>query len=109
MFVDGTTDFEMTRGDSETIGVKLKNYELKAGDTVYLTVRKRPKSEDVVFQKVVTEFDNGRGAINIEPEDTSDQPWGVYYYDIEIRFSNGVVKTFVKPSIFHLLWEVTRP
>ena len=60
MFVDGTTDFEMTRGDSETIGVKLKNYELKAGDTVYLTVRKRPKSEDVVFQKVVTEFDNGR-------------------------------------------------
>lgn len=108
MFVDGTTDFEMTRGDNESIKVSLKNYQLSNGDVVRLTVRKSPRSQEITLQKVVTEFDdNGKAIIKIAPEDTADLPWGMYFYDIEITFKTGIKKTFVRPSMFRILWEVT--
>lgn len=93
----------MTRGDSETITVKMKTsdggiYPFVEGDIVELTVRKKPLG-DIVLHKTVTEFEeDGSAIIAIDPVDTSSAEFGKYMYDIQWTNAGGGVKTIVKPT-----------
>lgn len=104
MKVNGT-DIYMTRGDSESIGVKLSGYMLTEGDKVELTVR-RSVGNSAVIHKTVTEFSDNTAIISISPEDTQRLPFGKYIYDIQITYG-GSVKTIVTPSAFEIGEEVT--
>lgn len=113
MIVDGEI-LTMTRGDSESITVKMKNpdgtvHPFVEGDVIELTVRKKPLS-GVAFHKIVAEFDeDGSAIIPIVPTDTSSLEFGKYIYDIQWTNSNGDVKTIVKPvkNNFIITEEVT--
>lgn len=99
------TDIYMTRGDSESIGVKLNGYTLIAGDKVELTVRRSIGSREVIH-KTVTEFSDNSVIIPIMPDDTERLSFGKYVYDIQLTYG-GSVKTIVTPSVFEIGEEVT--
>lgn len=99
------TDLFMTRGDSESIGVKLNGYTLQDGDKVEFTVR-RSVGSGAVIHKTVTEFSENAAIIPILPEDTERLQFGKYVYDIQLTYG-GSVKTIVTPSSFEIGEEVT--
>ena len=85
----------LTRGDSAEVSIDLtteggEKYELGAGDTLTLTVRKEPTATSaVIFAKYVT----GAGAVTITPEDTQDAEVGQYSADIQLTTADGEVHT----------------
>lgn len=111
------TEISMVRGDTEILKVSITKdgvqQDLVPGDTVYLSVRKNPKSSTYSFQKVVTTFIEGKAYIRIDPEDTKTLSAGEYVYDVQVTFAPAtehdipVVKTLVWPSIFIIEQEVT--
>lgn len=102
----------MTKGDSETIKITVKNsagvaVPLVDGDTVYLTVKTSTGETDKILQKVVTSFIDGEAIITIQPSDTKDLTVRAYVYDVQVTTSLGNVKTIITPSTFMLEAEVT--
>lgn len=105
------TNIYMTRGDSETITVSLRQegaeIPLVEGDTIYFTVKTNSQTEDKVIQKVVTTFDDGKAIISILPEDTKYLPFTTFVYDVQLTRADGSVITIIKPSEFVVEEEVT--
>lgn len=105
-------DISMIRGDTEGIivSVKTKDGELKPlveGDTIYFTVKKSIRTDEILLQKVITTFYDGKAHININPSDTKGLGYGTYTYDVQWTSSTGKVKTIVPPSDFKICGEVT--
>lgn len=105
-------NIRMIRGDSEGILVHVttEDGELKPlveGDTIYFTVKKSIYTEEILLQKVITTFDDGKAHINIGPIDTKEWNYGTYTYDVQWTSSTGRVKTIVPPSVFEVCGEVT--
>lgn len=104
--IDETTNMiRITRGDTGQFKIDLMNidgsiYELKAEDLVQFTVKKSPSETAVLIQK--TGLD-----IEIEPKDTSNLKYGIYYYDIQVTFADGRVNTVIDPAEFIITEEVT--
>ena len=91
----------MTRGDSESLTVRKEidgeAAEFETGETVTLTVRDGADGE-IVFQKVVTEFDGeGAAVIPIETEDTAGAEFGTYAYDVQFADAAGKIQTVIPP------------
>ena len=106
------TNLAMTRGDSEWLWVRITDREgnyvpFVAGDTVYFTVKDNSHTETIRFQKIITEFIEGKAYITIDPIDTKSMEYGRYSYDVQITFANGTVKTVIRPAVFEILDEVT--
>lgn len=97
----------MTRGDSESITVSVKDRGLIDGDKIELTVRTSPTAPNRILHKVVTEFEDGKAIIRLYPEDTARKPFGVYWYDVQLTMADGSVYTIIKPHNFTLAEEVT--
>lgn len=105
-------DISMIRGDTESLRVSVKEQYgdkifLSSGDTIYFTVKKNSKEEEVLIQKVVEVFDNGEAVISIDPEDTKQLEFRTYYYDIQLNRTNGDVKTVISASKFKIESEIT--
>lgn len=103
---------EMIRGDTEGIIVSVKTKDgedkpLTEGDIIYFTVKKSIHTDEILLQKTITTFDDGKAHINISPSDTKDLAYGLYVYDIQMNSSAGAVKTIVPPSVFEVGGEVT--
>lgn len=107
------TEIYMIRGDTEVIRVSMHDIEgqpvaMESGDTIYLTIKTSPYTNEKVLQKIVTEFSgDGEALINIDPADTKSHEPQSYYYDVQLTKADGTVKTIINPSKFHLLPEVT--
>ena len=103
--VGGKVNIAMTRGDSESITVAC-SMPFADGDTVYFTLRQDAESE-IVLQKAITEFFDGKAVIPLLPEDTEPLDFGNYLYDIQVTRADGAVTTLIVPSRFRLNEEVT--
>ena len=108
-----TDDVAMTRGDSESLTVR-KMVDGAAtswvpGEIITLTIRTYAEGE-IVFQRVVTEFDDGGAAvIAINPEDTEDLAFGRYVYDIQCTTTDGTVTTLIPRTPGNLPgWTITQ-
>lgn len=102
----------MIRGDSETITVSCADeYRNKInfahGDKVYFTVKQSILNEEILIQKIVTEFQDGDAVINIVPDDTKKLAFKGYVYDIQLNRADGSVTTIIPPSSFVIEGEVT--
>ena len=60
-----------------------------------------------MFQKVITQFEDGNANIEITPNDTKDIPFKTYVYDIQLNRVDGTVNTIIPPSNFTIGGEVT--
>lgn len=105
MRVTGTNIY-MTRGDTESIGVKVSGYALKEGDFVEFTIRRSIDSPVQLHKKTSEIMPGNLFVIPILSEDTEYLQFGNYVYDIQATLS-GSVKTIVPPSRFTIGEEVT--
>lgn len=109
LIIDGST-IRLTRGDSAAIQCRVytpdgDDYTLEPGDVMIFTLRKHAKgaSDDgYLLRKTFV-----GGEINLEPADTARLAYGQYFYDIELRLTNGSVNTVVPFSAFIIEKEVT--
>lgn len=111
MNTDGT-NLEMIRGDTEVLVVSCTNSEgdpidFEAGDRIYFTVKEDTTTEIIIFQKIITEFTDGKAIITILPEDTKSLEFKNYMYDIQLTKADGTVTTIVPVSFFTIRGEVT--
>lgn len=100
------TPIRFTRGDKRTFVVGVKQRPLATGDTVTMTVRRYVNSPDILMQKVVTEFVEGKAHLYVKNADTKDIPFGNYIYDIQVTEPDGEPVTIFKGD-FILTWEAT--
>lgn len=108
MVIDNADNVAMTRGDSESLTVRKVGGTWVSGEAITLTIRTSAVGE-IVFQKVVTEFDEeGAAVIPINPEDTEDLDFGRYAYDVQYE-NNGTVKTLIPRTPGNLPgWTITQ-
>lgn len=113
MRIDGT-NLSMIRGDSESITVSCKDGDTGAQivlennlDTIYFTVKLNTAVSTYIFQKRITEFDQGSAIIEIDHADTKGLPYKVYKYDIQWIDRFGKITTIIPPSLFAVEPEVT--
>ena len=108
LYVEGDGVIRLTRGDTARFTVSIKNdlddseYEMKPDDVLTMTVRKKPKSNEIVFQRV----SYGSPSFHIRPEDTNGNKFGEYCYDVQLK-TNDDVYTIIEPTEFEILPEVT--
>jgi len=97
------TNLTMIQGDSETLIVTRKGTDglivvFNDGDTIHFTVKTELLTDEIVLQKIVTAFPEGKAYIELEPEDTGSIIPQRYFYDIQLTTASGRVLTLVKPS-----------
>lgn len=105
--IDGKNKIKLTKGDTATMLVEVKDlegkqYVIKPTDTITLTVRKTPNS-DVAFRKEATE----EHFIIINHSDTTNLDSGLYVYDLQLITKDGYVYTIIPFSYFEIASEVT--
>ena len=106
MKVNGT-NLAMTRGDTDSIVVSCPDRLFTEGDELIFTVKKSALTANILIQKKVTQFDEGKAVFEILPADTQKMYSGAYKYDIQLTTADGTVTTIIKPSLFTLEGEVT--
>lgn len=115
--VSGKT-IKLTRGDTLCLKVNIMKdgepYEVQADDVVRFALKrnkiKADKSgysdEEPLILKELTLNDDNDLMLTLDPEDTKQLPFDTYVYDIEIKFSDGAVDTFIDKAAFKLTEEV---
>lgn len=103
-------EISITRGDSGYISFDLKNklgqnYALSARDVIKCQVRDQVDG-NLLFEGRI-ERDGDDITWHIYPEDTKDLSIDTYYWDAEVRLSNGDIYSFVPVSKFIILPEIT--
>ena len=85
----------MVKGDTLAFNVQIfdQDGEPMTVDSAYMTCKKRPASNDKVFQKSlgngITQQD-GLMIVRVAPEDTSETDAGEYFYDFQIGYRGDV-------------------
>lgn len=84
----------ITRGNTATINITLTEdgepYELREGDKLILSVKRRYPFNDMVLEKITT-----TGSFEFAVIDTYELAFGVYDYDITFYGVNGSVDTVI--------------
>lgn len=96
MFEAKNGQIKITKGDSGSLRVCLEmtngeTYEMNSGDTLTLTVKRKPGAEKLV------EIVSTNNILKFNPSDTKDLDIGAYCFDIELKTSDDVF-TVVGPD-----------
>ena len=90
-------DAEMVIGDTGSFSFTPKingDKFLSDGDTVYFTIRKLI-DKSIILQKVITDFEDGKCEIVIDPDDTKNLDEDNYIYDLKLIRSDGTVDSLI--------------
>ena len=101
--IDANQNIYHTRGDTGSLMLTLQDEDGEeiTGYTAVLSVKKRYKDDDYLFQAPVE-----NGTVTISHDMTQSLPFGDYVYDIEVTTAEGEVQT-IGPAEYHLLADVT--
>lgn len=98
-------DITLTRGDTYPFKFQRRDIEgnviTEAPASIYFTVKRNWKTEDVIFQKSAADMTldpDGTWHCVIEPVDTEELKYGTYVYDIEVT-TGTYVQTISKGSL----------
>lgn len=106
----------IVRGDSRVLRIDVLDengaaYNPAPLDTITMTVRKGSHRGEIVIQKETGDADvaviSGGWQITIQPEDTEELSYTLYFYDIEVTLEDGYKQTVIPYSSFNLVREVT--
>ena len=118
--IDGTT-ITLTRGDSLLVkiiinlkdenNVIIGEYTPDPDDEISFALKhpqlKSDKSDFVDEEPLILKvIPNDTQLLKLDPEDTKGLAFGDYKYDIEIKFKDGFVRTFIPDARFKITKEV---
>lgn len=95
-------DLTMVSGDNEDIDCFSEEYTMTENDKIKFVLR---TVDDVTSTPVLVKLatiQDGHGVIKFVPNDTKNL-LGTYYYDINVVFANGVVKTPIRNHKFVII------
>lgn len=114
-YIKNDSDIIITKGDTACIQIELTDetdepLSLSDGDRVKIQVRDWKTDGILLFEGTVTlDAETSIATWYIHPEDTKRaRPGKTYYWDGEIELASGEVYTFVEPSGFEVLPEITK-
>lgn len=105
------TKIALTRGDSAYITLTIldkdgRPVEIGEDDIIRCQVRETVNGGELIFEgdieKVRDEY-----IWHIKPDDTRHREVKNYVWDAQLEYPNGDIFTFIKPSLFKLMDEVT--
>lgn len=101
----------LTRGDSAYITLIIEDkdgnpYEVQEEDIIRCQVRDRVNDGELLFEGLIEKV-RDEYIWHIRPEDTVGKEVKTYFWDAQIELPNGDIFTFIPPSVFRLLDEVT--
>lgn len=107
MFAIQNNNISLTRGDTAIFRLVIKtadgmDYAVSGSDSVLFTVKRSTRDKFILIQKNAVQ-----GVITLYPEDTADLPYGVYWYDVELKRSDGFTATVITPHSLRITEEVT--
>lgn len=108
-----TLDLEIVRGTTNSFGIDLKDadgndYALEAGQALAFALKKRPKDEDRVLVKKITNVVDGMYYLELEPADTHDLAPGRYYYDIGLQQGETTFYNVIEASMFTIKPNISK-
>lgn len=100
------SELRITRGDSYSFALDIAGcdgepYELAAGDSLMLHIRRHPWDSECALQKQLD-----APALELTPAETKTLAFGDYVYDVELTQEDGTVSSIVPMSRFVVLPEV---
>ena len=100
----------LTRGDYAAFLIRIQDalgepYTLQEGDILYFTVKKNTRTKEIIFQKTFSPGDEL--LVEIENEDTQNEPYATYVYDCSLVREGTRPDTFIGPANFVITPEVT--
>ena len=112
--ISGTT-IKMTRGDTLNVQVSIlkdgEPYTPQEGDKIRFALkRNKVRSDRSGYADdeplILKEIPSDSLLLTLAPEDTKPLPFDTYVYDIEIKFKDGAVDTFIDKATFKITEEV---
>ena len=73
-------------------------YRWREGDTATITIKRKIKDESPILQK-----ESADGFFVFTHDDTKALPFGIYWYDIQVKTREAQYFTVAGPAQFHLL------
>lgn len=106
-------DIEIVRGTTNTFGITVKDdngndFTLKSGQVLVFALKKRPKDEETVLVKKVTNRIEGVYYLEIAPEDTADLESGKYFYDVGMQQGADVFYNIIESSVFDIKPNISK-
>lgn len=95
-----TNEIQLTRGDTLTLDFQFEGDVPVGDDQLYFTVKKDPSSSVCIMEKKATLHGEDMARISITAEDTMRLPFGKYWWDMRIFYSDGEVVTPLSPAPF---------
>ena len=100
--VDGN-EITLSRGDSFSLKIQLKNRQVADGSTGLFTMKKKPKmSAEALVEKTVT-ISGNQAEIVLDSEDTKELSARTYYWDFRVIDPDGLVSTPMEYAGFTIL------
>lgn len=97
----------MTRGDTVSLKVDLTDYNgdpysLQTGDEAIFRLKKSACDKRLLIEKELEVDEDGQLYLIIDPEDTENLKFGVYYYEVEVITSDDCHFTVIDNSPLEL-------
>lgn len=104
MFSFDNSDFTIRLSRGDTLGLEFQfEGDIPTGeDQVYFTVKRTPHDTKFKMEKKCILYGEDLAYISIGPEDTVNLPFGKYFWDLRVFYSDGNITTPVSPCPFIL-------
>ncbi len=94
-FLMQNQNITMVKGDTLAFNIQVfdENHNSLTVDSAFMTCKKRPTSDDMVFQKYLSHGitqEDGLISVRVAPEDTRNADEGQYFYDVEIGLNDDI-------------------
>lgn len=108
MYSVDNLNITLTRGDSAALELTFTGEDAPAaGDLVALALKPNPRVPEAKWEKTAEPDEEHKVLFRFLPEDTQDLPFGTYWWDVRIFYSDGAVVTPVAPHRFNVVEVVT--
>lgn len=100
--IDDEQNIYTIKGDTANFKMDISPYQVKDGDTLTFTVRKRYGSEVMIACNA-----DENGLFHIAHEDYDNVAPGYYLYDIQLTTTEGEIYTVIGPAHYTVDIEIT--
>ena len=94
-------DIEISKGDAAEITFCFVEYDLDAGCTATMALRRTPNGSSIIWEKQIDIVDD-KATFALTNEDTGITS-GTYFWDLRVIFPNENTFTPIEPHVFKIL------